>query len=631
MCGKNFAFWCCVLLLVVTSSSKSQKNSTNNEEKDDNLTVLYEVDANSTNYDDKMKTLRYDLYEKFNNNTQYDVMQYESRTTFTSREDDSIQYKLSTHSIQNHEDDKKMSMGSRMYSINANHRRNFTSRELYGNLRIEDKNDSTSHEFFQKFSKDSNESNIVPYEMCDNITCIPLCCPLGDRLVDNKCIPEKNKYFFPNVYGYTNDSSESESKRVDELFQLVVHDPCQANYRLILHEDYNDYMIFANGSLYLPYYKIFANSTSYCLAVVDGDKFKVIICSETFDEIFNTTTNNKISSINNILIYISPNIVCILLLLLTILIYSILPELRNAHGFMLRNYSGALCVAYIMWIVNFLTEADAVQYSACITVAFFTYYSFLTSTIWLTVMSFDLWWTFRGFCSLQRNVRQREKRKLVLYTIYTWGFSFIVAIICVSMDFISKDLPKILRPQFRAGNCWFAEREALALYYYGFKSVCVITSIGLSISTALKITRYEKDTGFRLTDSESKRYNDNKKWFNLYLKLFIVQFIIMGIKWFLKTALILFEDKSDYILHSINLMDVIQNICTFILLVWKKKIKRMLLKRFGCGLFPETRCGINATSSSTSTSTSGIAMQEKMNSCGQAKCHAKDMSDRTDL
>ncbi|XP_029662738.1 G-protein coupled receptor Mth2-like [Formica exsecta] len=602
MCGKNLAFWYCALFLFVASSSKSQQNFTNNTEKNDNLTVRYEIDADfTTNYNDDTKTPRNDLYKKSDNDTQYEDTQYESRTTSMSndrKDDDSMQIKLDTHSIQN-EDDKQILMEPRTNSSNANHKKYFASQEIYENLmRIEAKNDSTLHEFYENSSKDSNISNIIPYEMCYNITCIQLCCPLGNRLIDDECLSEENKYFFPNVYGYTNDSWQSENKTVDKLFQLVVYDPCQDEDRYRFPDNNeNDYMFFANGSLYLSYYEIFAKSTSYCLAVVDGDKYEVITCSKIFDEIINTTTHDDISSIedddmyhfDDDIINISSNIVSISLLVPMFLVYSILPELWNVHGFMLCNYSGALSIAYTIDIVDILSkisfEADAIHYSVCITFAFFIYFCYLASFFWLSIMSFDMWWTFRGFSSLQGNVRKREKRKLVFYTIFAWGLSCIFAIITVIMDFVPGYLPEILRPKFRIG-CWFAGDGAFALYFYGFKSICTVSSICLSISTSLKIARYKKEISNRLTNSESKRFNDNRKWFSLYLKLFILHFIIMGISWSMNTVYLLSE-TSYYYMYVIYLMDTMQNLCIFIIFVWKKNIKRMLLKRFGCGLFPQ--------------------------------------------
>ncbi|EFN69277.1 hypothetical protein EAG_09687, partial [Camponotus floridanus] len=150
------------------------------------------------------------------------------------------------------------------------------------------------------------------------------CCSPGDRLDGDidRCIPEKIKYFLPNVYKYTNDSLQSENKTVDELFQLTIYDPCQENRTLL--PDGFQYMFFANGSLYISSYKIFAKSTSYCLAITEGDKFEVIICSETLDEILKKVADNddNYSLIQNI--YMSFHIVSIIFLISIFLVYSIL-------------------------------------------------------------------------------------------------------------------------------------------------------------------------------------------------------------------------------------------------------------------------------------------------------------------
>ncbi|KAL6420623.1 hypothetical protein ACFW04_014648 [Cataglyphis niger] len=533
-------------------------------------------------------------------------MHYESRTTFTNNDrenDDEIQYEYGTPSIQDdYVDDKQILIEPRMNSTNDNHKMNFALYEIYKPLmNVEGKNDSTLHEFYENSSKNNNMSNIISYEMCYNITCIQLCCPLGDRLDDNyKCVSEKkNKYSLPYVYEYTNDSLQNINKTVNELFYLVIYDPCLDKDSLLLPDDNQyDYMFFANGSLYLSYFEIFAKSTSYCLAVVnEGVNYEVIICSETYDDIsFIMTTDNGTSLIedddaydfNDNIIDISNNIISISFLVPIFLVYSILPELRSVHGFMLCNYSGAMSVAYAIDSVDIISKIffKAVHYSLCITFAFFTYFCYLASFFWLSVMSFDMWLTFRGFCSLQRNVRQRKKRKMVFYTIFAWGLSFIFANISIIMNFIPGYLPEILRPGFGEGNCWFTEDGAFALYFYGFKSICIVISICLSISTALKIAHYEKKEGNRLSGSESRRYNDNKKWFNLYLKLFLLHFIIMGISWSMNTIYLLYEMPYYYI-YIIYLIESIQNLCIFIIFVWKKNIKRMLLLRFGCGLFSE--------------------------------------------
>ncbi|XP_072744448.1 G-protein coupled receptor Mth2-like isoform X2 [Anoplolepis gracilipes] len=298
----------------------------------------------------------------------------------------------------------------------SNHQQNITKSEVDDNLtmqyeikknstinlqiyrdmmRIEGKNDFVSYETFNKTSNEiDNKYNVVPYEMCANITCIPLCCSLGDRFdeEDNICISDNIKYSFPNVYEYMNDSLQTKNKTVDELFNLTVYDPCQTYDRFLLPYGYQyDFKIYTNGSLYLSYFEEFVKRSLYCLAVIEDDKFEVTFCANTFDEITDDDTKS-IESIN--ISYVSLRIVSTLFLVSIFLVYSILSELRNVHGFILCNYSGSLSVAYIIDIVNVLVKANGVQY-LCLTIAFFYYLCLLTSCFWLTIMSFDVWWTLR--------------------------------------------------------------------------------------------------------------------------------------------------------------------------------------------------------------------------------------------
>lgn len=100
---------------------------------------------------------------------------------------------------------------------------------------------------------------------------------------------------FPNVYSYSNDSIQNENKKINDLF-LIVPNPCQETVRFLLYpgyyRKYYKYMFFANSSLYLPFFDIFVESTSYCLAVVDYNQFDAIICLETVNEAINKKMNN---------------------------------------------------------------------------------------------------------------------------------------------------------------------------------------------------------------------------------------------------------------------------------------------------------------------------------------------------
>ncbi|XP_029674825.1 uncharacterized protein LOC115242573 [Formica exsecta] len=133
--------------------------------------------------------------------------------------------------------------------------------------------------------------------MCDNNICIRLCCPFGNRLVNGKCIAQQGKFIFlQNINRYINNSLQNESKQVDELFLLIAHDPCQKTGHYLLSSDQNTFLV--NGSLYLPYNNTIVESTSYCLAVVDYDRFVINVCFDLMEEIMNKNINYNKNTIN---------------------------------------------------------------------------------------------------------------------------------------------------------------------------------------------------------------------------------------------------------------------------------------------------------------------------------------------
>ncbi|XP_029176127.1 probable G-protein coupled receptor Mth-like 10 [Nylanderia fulva] len=310
-------------------------------------------------------------------------MEYEFSTISTNIDRDNVDlilHNLKRRSAQNHEDDDKILTSSHINSTNVNHKKNSTSQKVYENLL--EKNYSMSNKVFENSTKHGNESNIVPYETCYNTTCILFCCPFGYsmRANDSQCIPEKMKYVFPNVYEYTNDLMQNESKRVDEFFQLAVYDPCLKARRSTVHDGHQyEYKIFANGSIYLPYYKILFKSTystSYCLAVLleRESRFEVTYCSEISDEVFRNALKQKLPEFSWITqlinIYSSLILVGVLFLLAIFLVYYILPELQNEHGFMLRNYTAVAAIGFMIEVVRLSHIKENLSYPACITIAF---------------------------------------------------------------------------------------------------------------------------------------------------------------------------------------------------------------------------------------------------------------------
>ncbi|XP_072758471.1 probable G-protein coupled receptor Mth-like 3 [Anoplolepis gracilipes] len=535
MYDKNFKFWCCALLFFALCT-KSLQNFTIDNKQDDSLMVRYELDVNSTEKNDKETVFdRHNLRKNF-----------------------SVEY------VKYHEKHNQMPRG------------------LQANFTKVDNN------------KNDNKNYIVPYGKCNNITCIRLCCPLGDRYkFFRNCIPGRPEYVFSKSYNFWSDAMQIEYKKIEEVFQLIVQDPCpnlNEIIRITLDNDiltYFEYIFFENGTLYLPYFKQFVESTSYCLAVSNNDVVEAVICSKTLTEAFKEEKSYLIKIIMplmdaiKILIW-NCTIVSMLCMLTIFLTYYILP-LQNLHSFMLRRYSSMIFIYYIGSIMSYSIQDKNLMYSTCVAAALISYFSSVASYFWLSVMSFDMWWTFRDFQSLQKNMKRQDKKKF-LYSIIAWGGPFIFTTICIIME-IAPSVPKSIQPRFDVNICWFHFGVADQLYNYGPKIICSIISISLSIRTAINIMDYEKETTRRLKDSESRCYNENKKWAKLYLKLFIMLFVIIAIEWSIFTVweFWLYKDidlATTCIEFSLFILETIKDIGVFIIFVCRKTIMQSLLKHF---------------------------------------------------
>lgn len=98
--------------------------------------------------------------------------------------------------------------------------------------------------------------------------------------------------------------------------------------------------------------------------------------------------------------------------------------------------------------------------------------------------------------------------------------------------------------------------------------------------------------------------------FNMYLKLFIV----MGISWIMELIAwsIDIDLVPEVIWYPSYIINALQGVIIFIIFVCRKKIKQLLLKRFGqnCGSFCKVSMNNDSTTNTTSTTESGMHMQE---------------------
>jgi len=298
--------------------------------------VLYDSLISSMKYrNDKRKMEPTRCNSRENSIKNDDEMQYESCINSTKNDrknHDSDEPR--GHIVKNYEENSQMSMESHALTLqNSTETNDSTLQEINENLsKTEGESNSTLfHKLYRNYNINYNNS-IVSYEACDNVTCIQLCCPFGNRLtIQGQCVAGWGNYSFPAMHG-----NDFEDKKFDKLL-LTVRDPCivQGFGRRLLNA--NEYLFLVNGSLSHLNPKTLILPTSYCLAILNRNIYDVIVC----------TSQIKLP------VYISA---CLLIslpfLLLTFVVYSILPELQNMHGYTLRAHVASLFITYAIMYVG---------------------------------------------------------------------------------------------------------------------------------------------------------------------------------------------------------------------------------------------------------------------------------------
>ncbi|EZA60386.1 putative G-protein coupled receptor Mth-like protein [Ooceraea biroi] len=574
----SFVLWCCTSFLVV-APLELQQNSTSND-----MTERYEPLKLMEDQRVETKHVQDNLREKFTKDDKEMRHEFFTNVTKENREDDDVtEYGLNEDVTRNYEDDDQM------LDINVN------TTETKSN------NCTTSHERHG----DLNESSKNDTEFA-NSTYIPLCCPRGHRLIEETCVAGEEAV---------------DDKTLDQMFHFIVNDPCEDG-RFVLNETDNSaddgYYFFANGSLY---YKEFINPMTYCLALVNRDKYEVTICKPY--PMFLT----------------AGVILSVLFLFATVVVYSILSELQTMHGYTLRAYSGALCITYIFLAVHQQYTLHQLGYTYCLIIAYFLTFLLTASFFWLNIMCFDIWWIFRQKTHTSRGNMKRQRKRKFLYALYGWGCPFIFMFICTMIEFVL-DVPKnFIRPNFCIRDHWF-DRSARIYFAWPF-GIINVCNIFLFISTALTMARHKKDTD-QLRSVENKCHNDDKKChkkkanlnefacrFVMYLKLFF----LMGITWVMEIDAVnsWIFNLSEYLMYSIDMINALQGVIIFIIFVWKKKIRLSLMKKLGC---QDSFLFKNSTSNdghSTATSCSSLTVSlHSIVPCSQIDSRTKSSSNEAD-
>lgn len=410
--------------------------------------------------------------------------------------------------------------------------------------------------------------------------CVRMCCPQGTVMYDYQCLPTVNK--LEVLVNTTLFNVQRNFEVVDltenSMYGFLYGKPCESVYELNRADDI--WSFARNGSIIHDSRLLTRNQ--FCLMQNNiSQPVTPFVCFEPQEEF-------------KYALYPIGMLLSVPFLLVTFFVYACIPELRNMHGKSLMCYVLGLAAGYtVLSLVQMgLFEGSSLH---CKVSGYLVYFWFMVSFFWLNVMSFDIYWTFRGV----RGAKSTERKKFALYSLYAWGCPLLLITISLIFDH-TELIPPNFRPQIGVTRCFIIENKYVEFFYmYLPLLLLVFANMFFFVITAVRIIKIQRETSMvRRGDSKrhSKLDNDRDR-FGLYLRLFIV----MGVTWSLEVISWAVNNVA-WIFYISDVCNCIQGFLIFMLFVWKQKIKRLIYKKFGIPL-GEAETSLSSASTRTTTTT----------------------------
>ncbi|KAH8302896.1 hypothetical protein KR044_011763 [Drosophila immigrans] len=391
-------------------------------------------------------------------------------------------------------------------------------------------------------------------------TCIRLCCPKNQILNahERKCewdIEEPVNFDgFVDITGA--DGTQMKKHILDDLIvQQDLSVPCAGDFYFSSFNNHN-WKLFEVGL------------TEYQLSQLNSRIIYFLYGNDTF--VSDLLIHFKIPSVF---------MLSILCLILTIIVYTALPKLRNLHGYCFVCYLFSLLVVFVLLLCD---KWFVMSEMACKVNGYVGYFAVMSLFHWLTVMSFDLWRSFRG---TNYNDENTIKRRFAIYSICVWSIAALLTIAISIIDSTldpdnENELPWI--PGVALYNCWVKTDDWSAmLYYYGPMSVQILFNLimfvltnGINVSIQTKKSKKEI-----VTQSLIEFYNSDILFCSY--GLFVRLIVIMGVPWTFEIFSYL-SQSHETLKNIFILFDYInggQGILIFVMFVLKRSVLKQIANR----------------------------------------------------
>ncbi|XP_052753341.1 G-protein coupled receptor Mth2-like [Galleria mellonella] len=397
------------------------------------------------------------------------------------------------------------------------------------------------------------------------------------ELMDNICNRKENSRLsrFQNVYKKVNGNIVKSNRTFQESFHIVTFKN-KYMYQKICSGDWAtcDYVhnivyFMEDGSILLE-----SPNSGVRYQTIDENKYIILFYAEESE--YGLVPNVAIKvlerteqpDLKGILVAIGM-LVSSFFMILVIIVYAVLKELRNLFGLVLMAYLGTFSLAFLTKAIQTLGLLQrTINVTTCLYLEPFVYFGILSSFMWMNVMSFDIWRKFRE-THCQRSNR-RVLRKFIYYGLYAWLTPAVLVVAEVLIDHMDlSHLPNFKKPSF--DTCSFYPISKL-IYLLSPIMVILIINMVLFCLTSFNMWTIKKELR-RFDRNETTKNKKNRNRFTLFLRLSLV----MGTNWIFE-ILGAIVDLPDWFENLVDAYNVLVGVFIFFVFVFKTNIFRKIFK-----------------------------------------------------
>ncbi|XP_045459307.1 probable G-protein coupled receptor Mth-like 3 [Melitaea cinxia] len=447
---------------------------------------------------------------------------------------------------------------------------------------------------------------------CDTFSayCVRKCCPAGQHFKLRRCgsyasvcVPNEDDDARFNISTYL-DPLQREYENIFDVMGVRIGLQCPAGrYGLNTSLPQDQHHLTRNSYLETPT----TLTHNYCLEMFDRRE-----CPEHNDVIvsgvlcFLPATLTKDFRVSFVIITISS--VC---LALTLIVYSVLPELRNLHGRTLICHVSMMLLACAC--LARVQHSAVEDYRLCTLLGYGIYFGFVAAFSWLNVMCFDIWYTFGSVRTVQPLRKSAsERRRFLWYSLYAWSIAVMLTLTMFLLD--RYPISAVLDANIGNGACWFGSVQNTQSdwphYIFFVVPMGIVTCVNfiLWLLTSRHCAQVKSEVhrlqAGSVGDRAKRRFRIDRAKYILTGKLWVV----MGAGW-ISELLSTIVSEPQWLWNIVDLFNELQGVFIFLILVVKPKLYYLIRKRIGYSRTPiDTRlekpdAQNNAASSGRTSST----------------------------